>query len=180
MSYRLDDWECTICAEVHEEMTERGDDSHERYCSTCDAMTEHDRLFPLPAPYLGEKLEHAPGARVYGGKYDTEGKERGPRIPNLPGQVEHERLASAELAKLPMTATKADADAALARVAATAPSLADYRDHLHKPENQDILRERAQVSKRNLLKRVRGKLIDQGKTTVRACPIEGEAKEHHK
>jgi len=179
MSLIQHDWECTVCQYVCQNVLSKRPAPKTRtlFCLSCDTETMHERLFPMPARYLGEKLRNDTGIRIKGGKYDTEGFEELPDIPDLPGAEEH----AAKVSKALEQAESRDQGAKiLTEQAKDAPDGFDYRAHMEKPEIAEIVKEREVIDKRNVAKAKRAKLIDQGKATIRQMPLPGDAKEHHR
>lgn len=82
---RLYDWECTLCGTVHEELVEGGERRSRCECPDCRTTTMHERCFPKPAAYMGEKVYNP---MVAGGAFDTTGQARLPELPKLPHGVE--------------------------------------------------------------------------------------------
>lgn len=179
-TWRLDDWQCADCGAVHEEMTDKTgprETSHE--CPVCKCITWHARLMSAPAKYMRDKTR-AHNIRIHGGKYDTEGYQQGPHVPDLPGADAHDRKTADALAALPDNASKADIRAAMLDTGRGAPSLADYHDHMSKPEIRELKAEHAAINRSNAQKRARGQAINEGKTTVGKTPLPGDAKELHR
>lgn len=81
--FRNYDWQCS-CGETVQFMVQfpTGDRPVAQlglWCGTCQAVTVHDRLISLTAPYMGEKMLNP---MVSGGKFDTMGMASLPKIPD--------------------------------------------------------------------------------------------------
>ena len=89
MPYRYFDWECTRCGITHSPLTwvVHGEDppnKHPHVCPVCEVETRHVRLMSMPAKYTYDK-PYAP--IVAGGKFDTAGWRRPPKLPELPSDA---------------------------------------------------------------------------------------------
>lgn len=81
--FRLYDWLCSKCATPHEAVISLAQGSeppaHEvMRCPRCKRDTQHARMMPMPAQYLGERPR---SPQVFGGKRDTMGFEQAPPPP---------------------------------------------------------------------------------------------------
>lgn len=88
--FRLYDWECRDCGDVHEEAIEfpQGDLPPKcivAHCYRCDHRVSHHRLFPLFSDITDET---AFNPMVNGGKYDTTGHAPLPQLPQMPPGTE--------------------------------------------------------------------------------------------
>jgi hypothetical protein len=181
VSYRLDDWRCDTCGTIREAMTERGGPrSATLACDGCSSETTHERLLSAPAEYLGEKVRNHCAVRIKGGKYDTEGYQQGPSIPDIPGAAEHDAKLAGAMAQLPPSARPEDRRAVMREAAADGPTIGDYHDHMRKPDVAELARERRKIDVANAAKRKRAEAVAAGKTTVRNSPLPCDAKELHR
>ena len=164
--YRLYDFECGKCGRVAEHLIDvpRGEKAYARYSLFCRAgcspfaETGHNRLATqLFAKYLKDR-EHNP--RVFGGRFDTAGKQELPKLPKLPGIDQHmtkARESSAMFGESPEARRQW-------RAQCDGPSLADFRAHSQTSEYQEIKRERKEIKKRNSAKQKRDRAIGRGES----------------
>lgn len=152
--FRLFDWECQVCGFVEEHLAivpqgEPPPRTIQAACARCRKATIKDRLFPLPAKYLGECECNAV---VRGGKYDTAGMRKLERLPELPGEAEHQRRCTEVAAKISDPAERRQAVLAMAK---EGPQAADYAAHFNKPEYREVERRRAKTKRENRAKQKR-------------------------
>jgi hypothetical protein len=152
--FRLFDWECQVCGDKEEHLAcvPSGESPPRTIDATCDAcgkVTRKDRLFPLPAKYMGEA---ACNAVVRGGKYDTAGMRKLEKLPPLPGEAEHQRRCSEAAAKCE---TASEARQAVLAMAKEGPTAADYAAHFAKPEYREAERRRRRTQRENKQKQKR-------------------------
>ncbi len=84
--FRLYDWECSRCGTAHERVIELPQGSappaRKRLdCASCENKTMHARRIAKPAQYL---YDRPMSPHVAGGKFDTLGHARLPRLPQPP------------------------------------------------------------------------------------------------
>lgn len=161
---KLFDYQCTQCELVSEHFVDVPSQTtaprkRRLACSSCGSTTQHSRLFPLPARYMGETVLNP---EIYGGRHDTMGHEPMPHIPDMPGEAE----ADAECARRMMSlgAKASDSDLRNEMRKAGAPDLADYAAHFSKPEVKEIQAERKRIAARNAEKRKRARALKSGGT----------------
>ena len=161
---RLADWKCDTCGELGEELVEvpRGESlpkQQELVCATCNAETTHTRQLALPAPYMGERPLNP---RMFGGSFDTMGREAPPDLPELPGAVEHMQATATKLAELPADAGADARREVLRDMRATAPSSADFAAHFATREYREAEAQGRKVAQRNAGKRKRAAAMLRG------------------
>lgn len=175
--YRLDDWECAECGAIRESLE---DDSARKAreavidCDECGEATRHEWRMSMPAPYTGEQVRNP---ICHGGEFDTVGKEKPPRLPEFQAHQEHTRKLTAAIAQLPDNASDKEIRAVHREVGKDAPSMADWRSHISKPEWKETKAERDQVKKRNKVKRERLAALKAGGTVnMRRDKVAGDPK----
>jgi hypothetical protein len=176
---KIYDFECIACGEIAEHCIEvaRGSPAPrmlEEYCAECDAVTRLRRLPSLPGKYLGDKVENSYAPRIYGGRFDTMGYKREPRLPALQGEDEHAAKVSAAIAKSGAQTLQEKQE--VAKSVGPAPKLSDYASLFGSSEWQEAKRERMRARELNRQKRRRAAAMDAGQETVRSWPCEGDNK----
>lgn len=168
------DLECMRCERVQETIAEYNTTGlYSLVCSRCGRETVHKRLPSLFAPYMGERVFNP---MVSGGKFDTTGNAKVTRLPKFKDYVEHDARVEANIKRLSPGAGKEEVRAAV-RAAGPGPSMADWRDHLRKPEVKEAKRQRAEDVRRNKLKRARAGAIARGENiNLRRDKLPGDPK----
>lgn len=138
MGFRFYDWECARCGVVAEHLVSvpTGEDvprEMDEHCEHCGRWGKHERLMSCPGPYFGEKVINP---QVHGGKYDTMGKKRLPRIDTLID-----------------TKTRGEMKLDIARM----------KERRYSKEYQEIMKERASIKKENAAKQKRARAIAEGR-----------------
>lgn len=149
--FRLWDWECMKCGKVHQDLVRvpNGKTTPSRrrtFCSSCMTRTNHWRRFPVVAKYLGDRDD---SPVVHGGRFDTAGYRKGPKIPKMPGEVENEKACSDAVAALPENATYDERKKAVMDAAKHGPGLADYVEHWKRPDVKHAFDEKIRIRKEN-------------------------------
>jgi len=163
--FRLFDWECHDCGRVIEEMIDvpRDEDpptTIQHPCICCDGPAIFERLFPLPAPYLGEKVHNYAQC---GGSFDTMGHRKLPSLPTAPGMAEHRREVERFTATLPSDmAPEQRANEVFSQFEGKGPSGADLQDHFQTPAFKKAKAERKKVRAQNAEKKRRASAIAKG------------------
>lgn len=154
--FRYYDFECGDCRDVHplliqvpagQAVPQWSDDE----CPNCGSITRHERRMSCPAPYMGEKVYNP---SVSGGKYDTMGYKKAPKIPELPASA-YEKGADGK------KRIRIDA----------------MKDRMHSPEYKDAMRVRQEVATQNTLKRKRAAAMERGENiNMRRDRLPGDPK----
>jgi len=152
--FRLFDFECQVCGTKEEHLMsvpsgELPGRTIETGCYECKRCTTWDRLISKPARYMGEA---ACAPVVRGGKYDTAGMRKLPRLPQLPGEAEHERRCSEVAAGI---SDPTERRQAVLRMAKEGPQAADYARHFASAEYRDAEKRRRRVARENRQKKKR-------------------------
>jgi hypothetical protein len=168
------DLQCQGCGHVHESLAAyNASGFYLRVCPGCRKEKQHKRLPSLFAPYMGERVLNP---QVSGGKFDTMGQGKVTRLPPFRAALEHDAKVNAKMRELGDGATREAAREVL-REAGPGPSMADWRDHLKKPEVKEAKRQRAEDIKRNKQKRARAGALARGETVnMRRDRLPGDPK----
>src|SRR3990167_3168075 len=158
--FRSWDWECARCGTEQWALIDvpHGQPSPTRTtmpCGACSAETMHERLPPLLATYMGERVCNP---MVSGGSFDTTGNVQPPPLPDLPGANEHAAKATQTLAR----AGRGNLAEARRETAQDAPSAADYATLFKSPEYREVKAAREKVKRENVQKKQRLSALRRG------------------
>ena len=164
MAFKLIDFACSVCGHEMESLVDVPAGSERPkwrsdWCPVCETHTHQDALIGMPAPYMGERVCNP---EMYGGEFDTMGAKELPKLPDLPGQAEHQAKLRQRMRSVPDTASRAEAQAAFAEASKDAPSSADYASLFASKEYKHAEAERARIKKQNEQKRARAAAMRRG------------------
>lgn len=162
--FRFYDWQCTACDEQAERLTNvpHGEPVPRQdvmECHACGQFCLHERLMSAPAEYMGEKV-HNP--MVSGGRFDTMGMRRLPKLPDIDGAKQHREAIERDMRALGPDYSKDMAQQVHDHHAKSAPTMEDYSYHFKTPEYVEAKRARRKARKENLEKQKRAKALRKG------------------
>lgn len=177
---RIFDWECDFCDTVRESVFNEPWPARPvrvdlLWCKCCRRETTHERIPSLFAKYTGETAKREFNPAVYGGRNDTMGYSRLPRLPELPGEREAHDEYRRALDGIADNDRKGREEV-IREFDKGLPSLADYASHFQTREFKEAKSERNRVKDLNRKKRVRAGLVAKGETTIRDMPIDNDTK----